>query len=88
MGIVIPSVLNPWFVVVRNEEIGAGSVHHRYYTIPDNSYEVWTTDPHNAMLFTNLVSATRIAEAAGEGINIIVLWDKEQLQFYARKVDE
>jgi len=90
MSVAVPTTLNPWFVVTRwQERVGEGWKLLEYHAIPDDhstrKEKEWTSSPGDALLFTNLTSAARIADAVdGE---IVLLWKKEQLAFYGRKVE-
>ena len=78
-----PTVLSPWYVVVRNRDDGSISGDYRppeYYVSQQNAEEPWSTDSKQAMLFTSLHSANRVAKGAGAEVRVVV--DEEDLKAY------
>jgi len=83
-----PSVLAPWYVVVRyvrDEQYGMDFP--QWYVSPDSSTAAeemnsFTTDKKRAMLFQTLQNAVRVAEAADAEIR--VLYDKKHFKEFSR----
>lgn len=65
-----PTTLSPWYVVQR--EGSRGSI--EYYTTGEmeNSKRTFTDHKTQAMLFTNLQSAARVADAEAAQIRVLV----------------
>lgn len=63
-----PSVLSPWFVVMKIEDDGTISGDYKapsFYTEVEEGEEMWDTDPSKARLFNSIHSASRVARAGG-----------------------
>jgi hypothetical protein len=79
-----PTVLNPWYVVARWEQLGFLGQALYYTSQGDDADSIWTEDQKKAMFFLNLNSAIRVAKS--ERAEVLVLWDKAQLPAYGRDV--
>lgn len=81
-----PTILSPWFAVVRMEDDGTVSGDWKppqWYREAEQEEEQWTTDETEARLFNSIHSATRVARAAGG--YAIVIADEEALKEFRPK---
>lgn len=74
-----PTLLSPWFVVMRYRSL-AMLGQTEWYTSAEDAEEVWSEDRKQAMLFNSIHSAHRVARA--EGAYAIVVATEEDLKEY------
>ena len=69
-----PTPLSPWFVVFRETKKPGAT---EYYRSPENESDIqlFTEQAGLAMLFTHLLSASRVADAEGAMIRALVSKD-------------
>lgn len=81
-----PTVLSPWFVVVRMElgdtadDVLTSMYQCKWYTAPEDEDDVFVGDRKRAMLFNSIHSAHRIARASNGYVVAVV--DEEDLKEY------
>jgi hypothetical protein len=81
-----PTILSPWFVVVRIEDDGTVSGDYlppKWYTESEGDEEQFTTDETKARLFDSIHSAARVARATA-GYAVVVA-DEEALKEFRPK---
>ena len=76
-----PTILSPWYIVVRPSVRTETEGMFLFYTSQDESAEnVWSSDRKKSMLFNSLRSAHRVARA--EGAYVVVVVDETDLKEY------
>jgi hypothetical protein len=75
-----PTPLSPWFVVQRLRPLDGDGL--EFYRSTDEGMGMFDPSPEQAMLFTNLFSASRVAHS--EVAHIRLLTSKEDAKEFAR----
>lgn len=81
-----PTILSPWFVVMRIRDDGSVSGDYlppEWYREAEEGEEQFTADESQARLFNSIHSATRVARATGA--YCVVVPDEEALKQYRPK---
>lgn len=69
-----PTVLSPWFVVMRGGDGSAIEYYASEYERGKDEKILWTANPKQAMIFSSLHSAVRIATALTDPEEKLFAW--------------
>jgi len=81
-----PTILSPWFAVLRYESDGTVSGDYlppQWYRDAEAEEDQWTFEPNEARLFNSIHSAFRVAQAAG-GYAVVVADEAALKEFRPR----